>query len=99
MHRLSDWLSFIPGTSTLVLLFKAAKRRVSEQTDEIAQLPKARIASATEELNQIADDIRDAQATTEASPSTFESEARPAIQSVLQSAFHESAASPMRRIG
>ena len=55
------WLSFIPGKATLVLLFNAAKRRLREQTDDVAELPDARIISATEELNQIADDIRDAQ--------------------------------------
>ena len=55
------WLAFIPGKATLVVLFNAAKRRLSEQTDDIAEHPDARIVSATEELNQIADDIRDAQ--------------------------------------
>jgi hypothetical protein len=64
------WLSFIPGKATLVVLFKAAKRRLTEQTDDIAELPNARIVSATEELNQIADDVRDAQTAPEASPST-----------------------------
>jgi hypothetical protein len=60
------WLSFIPGKATLVLLFKAAKRRLIQQTDDVAELPDARIVSATEELHQIANDIRDAQPTHEA---------------------------------
>jgi len=64
------WLSFIPGKTTLVLLFKAAKRRVTEQTDDVAELQNARIVSATEELNQIADDVRDARATSERTLST-----------------------------
>ena len=56
------WLSFIPDKSTLLVLFGAAKRRVAEQTDGADQLSDERIRSATEELNQIADDVRDAQA-------------------------------------
>jgi hypothetical protein len=66
MRWINYWLS---GKATLAQLFMAAKRRVLEQTDDVANLPKARIVSATEELNQIADDIRDAQAAREASPS------------------------------
>jgi hypothetical protein len=62
------WHNFIPGTSTLVLLFKAAKQRLTDQTDDVAELPDARIASATEEMHQIANDIRDAQPMREASP-------------------------------
>jgi hypothetical protein len=62
------WLSFIPGKSTLVLLFQAAKLRVTEQTDDITRLPNTRIVSATDELNQIADDVRDSQAKPDASP-------------------------------
>lgn len=67
MRWINYWLS---GKATLAQLFTAAKRRVLEQTDDIANLPKARIVSATEELNQIADDVRDAQAARKASPST-----------------------------
>ena len=77
MHRLlyllsrpRYWHSSISGKATLVTLFKAAKRRVTEQTDDVAKLPNARIDSATEELNQIADDVREAEASPEASPST-----------------------------
>jgi hypothetical protein len=56
------WLSFVPGKSTLLVLFGAAKRRVATQTDGADQLSDERLGSATEELNQIADDVRDAQA-------------------------------------
>ena len=71
MARLFDWLSFVPGKSTLVLLFEAARRRVAEQRDDIGDLPNARIESATEELNQIANDVRDAQLASEASRPTL----------------------------
>jgi hypothetical protein len=77
MHRLlywllrpRYWLSSISGKATLVTLFKAAKRRVAEQTDDVAKLPNARIDSATEELDQIADEVREAKTLPEASPST-----------------------------
>jgi hypothetical protein len=63
-----SWLPFVPSKASLVLLFQAAKRRVTQQTAEIDALPNARIASATEELNQIADDVREAQRTPEESP-------------------------------
>lgn len=62
------WLSFIPGKSTLIVLFNLAKRRLAEHTDDVAELPDARIVSATEELNQIADDIRDAHDASEELP-------------------------------
>ena len=62
------WRPYIPSKATLALLFKAAKRRVTEQTDDIAELPNARVVSATEELNQIADDVREAQAMPQPSP-------------------------------
>ena len=54
-----SWLNFIPGKTVLVGLFKAARRRVTEETEDVGDLPNARIVSATEELNQIADDVRD----------------------------------------
>jgi hypothetical protein len=54
-----SWLTFIPGKAVLVGLFKAARRRVTEETEDVGDLPNARIVSATEELNQIADDVRD----------------------------------------
>ena len=55
-------LEYIPGRGTLLLLFEYAKRRVERHTDGAGKLSKARIVSATEELNQIADDVRDAEA-------------------------------------
>ena len=54
------WPSFIPGKATLVRHFKAAKRRLIMQRKAIAGLPNVRIVTATNELNQIVDDIRDA---------------------------------------
>ena len=62
------WLSFVPGKATLVLLFNAAKRRMTEHAEDVAELPDARIESATEELNKIADDLRDARGAPEESP-------------------------------
>lgn len=59
------WLNFIPGKSTLIVLFNLARRRVSEQTGDVAELTDARLVSATEELNKISDDIRDAHAAPE----------------------------------
>ena len=45
----------------LVLLFEAARRRLTRQTGDIAKLPNERIATATKELNQVTYDIREAQ--------------------------------------
>jgi precorrin-4 methylase len=56
-----DWRLTIPRKASLALLFRVAKRRLSEQTDDVAELPNARIITATKELNQITNDIRDAQ--------------------------------------
>jgi hypothetical protein len=56
------WLSYIPGKSTLLVLFKAARVRLMANSENIGSLPDARIASATEEINRISDDIRDAKA-------------------------------------
>ena len=53
-------LSYIPGKSTLVLLFKAARVRLMSNGARVDSLSDARIESATEEMNQISDDIRDA---------------------------------------
>ena len=60
IQRDMSWLSFVPGKTTLVLLFHAAQQRLSGQILNVAGLSDARLASATEELNQIADDVRDA---------------------------------------
>ena len=47
---------------SLLLLFEFAKRWVAQHTDGAGKLSKLRIVSATEELHQIADDVRDAEA-------------------------------------
>jgi hypothetical protein len=55
-------LSYVPRKSTLLLLFKAARVRLMANSENLGSLPDSRIASATEEINQISDDIRDAKA-------------------------------------
>jgi hypothetical protein len=62
------WLSYIPGKSTLLLLFKAARVRLMANSENVGALANARIASATEEINQISDDIRDAKAAAASNP-------------------------------
>jgi hypothetical protein len=57
-------LSYIPGKSTLLVLFNAARVRLMANSENVGSLPDARIASATEEINRISDDIRDATAGT-----------------------------------
>jgi hypothetical protein len=54
------WLSYIPEKATLVLLFKAARVRLMANSASVDALSNTRIASATEEMHLIADDIRDA---------------------------------------
>jgi hypothetical protein len=56
------WLSYVPGKSTLLLLFKASRVRLMANSESVGSLPDSRIASATEEINRISDDIRDAKA-------------------------------------
>ncbi len=58
---LMRWLPYVPRKGTLLMLFAAARQRVALQTAEAGNLSDARIDSATEELNQIADDVRDAE--------------------------------------
>ena len=53
-------LSYIPRNSTLLLLFKAARDRLTAAGDNLGSLSDARLASATEEMNRISDDIRQA---------------------------------------
>jgi hypothetical protein len=53
-------LSYLPGRSTLLLLFKAARGRLTATSEYMGSLSDARITSATEEMNQISDDIREA---------------------------------------
>jgi tRNA U34 5-carboxymethylaminomethyl modifying enzyme MnmG/GidA len=57
-------LSYIPQKSRLVLLFNAARMRLMATSEKIGSLSDTRIASATEEINQISDDIRDANGAT-----------------------------------
>jgi hypothetical protein len=54
------WRSFIPSKATLIRHFEAAKRRLIMQGKAVAGLSNVRIVTATDELNQIVDDIRDA---------------------------------------
>lgn len=68
-NRVMHWRPSIPRKATLSLLFRGAKRRLTEQTDDVAKLPNARIIAATKELNQITDDIRGAQEAPEEAPS------------------------------
>jgi len=65
------WRPSIPRKAALAALFRAARRRLSEQTDDVAELPNARIITATKELNQITDDIRGAQEALEEAPSAI----------------------------
>ena len=66
-----DWHLTTPRKASLALLFRVAKRRLTEQTDDVAELPNARIITATKELNQITDDIRGAQGAPEEAPSAI----------------------------
>jgi hypothetical protein len=50
-----------PDKASLILLFAAAKRRLTRQGGDVSRLPNARIDSAARELNQITDDILGAQ--------------------------------------
>lgn len=53
-------LSYIPRKATLLLLFDKAVWRLVDSTADISQLSEARLMAMTEELNRIADEIRDA---------------------------------------
>ena len=55
-----------PEKASLVLLFAAAKRRLTRQGGDVSRLPNARIDSAARELNRITDDILAAQRLTKA---------------------------------
>ncbi len=72
----------ISRKANFVVLFKTSKRRLTGQTDDIARLPSARIVSATLELNQIVDDIRDAQCVPDKPPRTVRKEPPPTIHTV-----------------
>ena len=66
----------------LVALFEAARRRLTRQTGDIAELSKTRIVTATNELNQVADDIREAQPPPEVPTSATQREPRLIISTV-----------------
>ena len=53
-------LFYIPRKSALLSLFKAARVRLAANGEQARRLSDTRIASATKEINQISDDIRDA---------------------------------------
>jgi hypothetical protein len=53
-------LSYIPGRSTLLLLFKAARDRLMISSEYLGSLSETRLTSATEEMNRVSDDIREA---------------------------------------
>lgn len=76
------WRPVVSRKENFVVLFKASKRRLAGQTDDIARLPSARIVSATVELNQIVDDIRDAQDVPNKPPRTVRKEPPLAIHTV-----------------
>jgi hypothetical protein len=57
-------LYYIPQKSRLLLLFKAARMRLIATSENVSLLSEARITSATEEINQISDDILDAKGAT-----------------------------------
>lgn len=56
-----NWQVYSPCSSTLVILFKIARARLMASSRNVALLTDARLISATEEMNQISDDIRDAE--------------------------------------
>ena len=54
------WPTYIPSSSTLIVLFKIARARLMASSHNVALLSDARIISATEEMNKISDDIVEA---------------------------------------
>jgi hypothetical protein len=55
-----NWPTYVPSSSTLVILFKIARARLMASSHNVALLTDARLISATEEMNKISDEIRDA---------------------------------------
>jgi hypothetical protein len=53
-------LSYVPRKSTLLLLFDEAAWRLVDNSEGTGRLSEARLVAATEELNRIADEIREA---------------------------------------
>jgi len=80
--RVMHWRPTIPRKATLVVLFKAAERRLTKKTDGVVELPNARIVTATKELNQITDDIRGAQEAPEEAPSVIRKKSSLVINTV-----------------
>jgi hypothetical protein len=54
------WPTYVPSSSTLIVLFKIARARLMASSHNVALLSDARIISATEEMNKISDDIVEA---------------------------------------
>jgi hypothetical protein len=52
---------YVPSSSTLVILFKIARARLMASSHNAAMLTDDRLISATEEMNRISDDIREAE--------------------------------------
>jgi len=59
-RRTMSWPTYVPSSSTLVILFKIARARLMASSHNVALLSDARLISATEEMNKISDDIRGA---------------------------------------
>jgi hypothetical protein len=55
-----SWPTYVPSSSTLVILFKIARARLMASSQNVALLTDARLISATEEMNKISDDIQGA---------------------------------------
>lgn len=55
-----SWPTYVPSSSTLVILFKIARARLMASSHNVSLLTDARLISATEEMNKISDDIRGA---------------------------------------
>ena len=55
-----NWSTYVPSSSTLVILFKIARARLMASSRNVALLTDARLISATEEMNRISDDLRGA---------------------------------------
>jgi hypothetical protein len=56
------WLAHVPGRPKLLSLFRAARTRLMKEDGKGAALTDERLVSATTEINQIADDIHEAEA-------------------------------------
>jgi hypothetical protein len=88
LSRPGTVFSFIPGKATLVRHFHAAKRRLIAQRRAVAVLPDVRIVSATDELNQIVDDIRDAPVLRKSQAPVVQEPSLPSRRELLTPAIH-----------